>query len=134
MKVKTLTKLIVLSILSLMIFTTSVSAATTTLFRHSASTYVTSYHPDDYFSDYYKGIASVRGADRTVSGSATYSFAWTRITYDVQGSVSSETAYSSSSTDSTTRKKTLEVYDQWDTGSETRAYYNYGLRYVSNMR
>ncbi|MCM3741607.1 hypothetical protein M3210_15240 [Oceanobacillus luteolus] len=124
---------IVLSLCLLALFVTSVSASTTTLWRHSSNTYVTSYHPDNYFSDYYKGTASVIGTDRISQGNHTYSFAWTRITYDVQGDVSSKTANSRSSTDNVRRSTILEVYDKWNNGSKTKAYYNYGLRLYGSM-
>jgi hypothetical protein len=133
MKVTVLLKTIVCSICFLMLFSVTVSAKTTTLWRHSKYTYVTSYHPDDYLSDYYKGTASVKGTDRLSQGNYTYSFAWTQITYDVQGDIRSKKAVSQSSFDNVQRKAILEARDKWNNGPKTKALYNYSLRKVGNM-
>lgn len=123
-------KVIFLNIIFL--WTLSTSASTSMLFYHSEHTYVSSYHPDNYFADEYVGTASVRGTDRVVRNQETYGFAWTRITYDVQGEVSSKTAISGSNTDNVTRKVTLTVYDKWNFGTKTKAYYSVGYRWYSS--
>lgn len=114
MKVKI--KIVINSIMFVMLFSVVANAKTTTLFKHSDNTYVTSSHPDDYFADTYKGVASVIGTDRKSVGDKTYSFAWTEITYDVQGSIFSERAHSEGHYDKKTKTKTLNVKDKWNNG------------------
>lgn len=133
MKAKTLIKNVGCLMVFLMLFTITVNANTTTLWRHSPYTYVTSYHPSGYFSDYYKGVASVKGTDRVVKNNKIYGFAWTQIIYDVQGRVSSKTAASTNNSDSVQRKVILEEYDEWNAGTETNAYYDYGLRWIADI-
>lgn len=128
MKVKSMLKVIIVLMCLLILPNDVVNGKTTTLWRHSSYTYVTSYHPANYFSDYYKGIASVRGLDRIARGNRYYGMAWTRITYDIQGNVSSKTAKSTSNSDKTRRQVVLEAYDKWNVGSKTKALYNYGTR------
>lgn len=128
MKVKKLSKAIVCSMCLLMLL--PVQANASYLWKHSSSTYVESVHIG-YWSDEYTGTTSVKGTDRLGKSDGTWSFAWTKITYDVQGDVTTWTSNSTSSNDSVRRYKTQIVYDKWNNSSKTTVNYNYGLRYVS---
>ena len=122
--------LLFLSVVLFFVPTTQTYAATTTLWSASNTTYVTTEH-GGYFSDTYNGTASVRGADRSLnsSGRNVY-FLWTRITYDVQGSQSSATAYSGGKNDGRQVIRTVQVKDLWNNGLKTKAYYNYSAGIV----
>lgn len=101
------------------------------LWKVSDATYVSTYHPDNYFADTYDGTASVRGTDRGYSrkGNKGY-YKWTRITYDVQGTKSSVTAYSGGKNNSSVVVKKITVKDKWNFGPKTKAYYNYYLEEI----
>lgn len=128
-------KKILFSVMIVMVFsiltTSSIFAGTTYLWKHSADTYVSSYHPDNYFADSYKGVASVKGTDRTLNsdGRNAY-FKWVKISYDVQGEISERIAYSQGKNSSKVVKETITVKDKWNAGPKTRAYYSYGLGLV----
>lgn len=95
---------------------------------------MTTTHADNYWADQYTGVASVRGRDRRYDPKfGMYSFAWTRITYNVQGSYTSVTAYSRGNYDRTKRVKRVTVRDRWNFEPKTKAYYNFSLRWVSSV-
>lgn len=123
-------KKIIYSMCFLMLFSVTASAGTVDLWRHSASTFVSSYHGDDFWADTYVGTASVKGADRIRGGDGIYGFSWTEFTYDVQGDITNGRAYSWGINDTTPRSVSKEVPDKWNDGTKTRVYYDYGLTYV----
>lgn len=101
-------------------------AAVTTLWSATNTTYVSSEHGDGYFADTYYGVASVRGADRTVNyDNRNIWYRWTEITYDVQGDRSSTRAYSGDKYNTNQVVKNITVKDKWNNGPKTRALYNF---------
>lgn len=127
MKKKITFSIMIIFVLSILT-TSSIFAGTTYLWKHSAYTYVSSYHPDNYWADTYTGVASVKGTDRTLnSDSRNAYFKWVKISYDVQGDIYQKTAFSQGKNSSKVVKVTLIAKDKWNDGPKTRAYYSYGL-------
>ena len=130
MKKKILFTVMIITMFSILT-TSSIFAGTTYLWKHSADTYVSSYHPDNFLADTYKGVASVKGTDRTLnSDSRNAYFKWVKISYDVQGTIYEKIAYSQGKNSSKVVKETITVKDKWNEGPKTRAYYSYGLGLV----
>lgn len=121
-----LKKLMVSGLLAAVMTPVTAHAAKTNLVYVSANTYVTSDHADDYFADIYYGEVSVRGADRFTVGKEICYPKWTRITYNVQGKVTTLQTDSNGMNDTVTRKKNVTVRDEWNNGLKTQVYGNYG--------
>lgn len=97
-------------------------AGTITLDSWSSKTYVSSYHPDNYFADTYVGTVSICGTDRKSNGGGWLYPHESKVTYDVQGDVRTCSVYSNSDTDNTTRTNSITVKDEWDAGPKTQVY------------
>lgn len=112
MKKKILFSVMIITVFSILT-TSSIFAGTTYLWKHSADTYVSSYHPDNFLADTYKGVASVKGTDRTLnSDSRNVYFKWVKISYDVQGDIYEKIAYSQGKNRSNVVKETITVKDK----------------------
>lgn len=107
----------------------TVLASWHTLWTHSPYTKVYYYHQDG-LHDEYVGYASVRGVDRVKTNGEWHYFAWTRITFNMQGEYSATTSYSHGSEDHETRVSKVIAYDKWNDGSKTIALYNYSTNKV----
>lgn len=118
--------MILSGLLACLITPVTSKAAETYLVDISGSTYVKSNHADNYTADIYYGEVSVRGADRFTIGKEICYPKWTRITYDVQGKITTLQTDSSGMNDSVTRKKNVTVRDDWNNGPKTQVYGNYG--------
>lgn len=122
---KRITQKLLLALMLTLSLTTTAYAAVTTLWSASSTTYVKSEHGDSYFSDTYNGTASVRGKDRGSKDGRSIYYKWTKITYDVQGSLSAATATSGGKNDSKQIIRKVTAKDKWNTGPKTKALYNY---------
>lgn len=109
-----------------------VSASVSTLFRLTEDTYATSEHADDFFADEYIGRVSVRGKDRFYTGLYTAYPTYSKVTYDVQGDISSKQVDSTGKNDDKVRTGSITVKDKWNLGSKTKVYGNYGSGYFSD--
>lgn len=123
-------KMGILGVVISLVLSTQSFAAVKTLWRATKTTYVNTEHGDGYFADKYYGTASVRGADRVILQGRNRYFIWTRITYDVQGDISSATAKSGSKNNTNQVVKHVTAYDKWNIGPKTRALYNYSTGIV----
>lgn len=104
----------------------AIKAKTTTLVYLTPNTYVTSTHPDNYSADKYTGYLSIRGADRFVYGNIVAYPTWVRITYNVQGKITTKQVNSSGPYDATVRTGSVVVNDYWNIGPKTQVYGNFG--------
>lgn len=105
------------------------------LWKFSDGTYVSTEH-GGFFADTYYGTASVRGTDRTYNsqyGNRAY-FLWTKITYDVQGDITSTTAYSGGPNNSSDVVKKITAKDKWNDEKKTIAYYDYDTKDLSQSK
>lgn len=59
---------------------------------------------------------------------------WCRITYDVQGEISSKQVDSYGKDNQSTYKSSITVQDPWNIGSKTKVFGNYGTGYVNNAQ
>ncbi len=101
-------------------------AAVTVLWQISDTTYATSEHGDSYWADTYYGEVSVRGADRFIGSDGRNRYVrWVKITYDVQGKMSSAISYSRGKFDEVQRKEQITVKDVWNNGPVTKVYYDF---------
>lgn len=123
-------KMGILGVVISLVLSTQSFAAVQTLWRATATTYVTSEHGDGYFAYKYYGTASVRGADRAIYRGRNCYFIWTRITYDVQGDISSATAKSRSKNNTKQVVEHVTAYDKLNNGKKTRALYNFSTGIV----
>lgn len=123
-------KMGILGVVISLVLSTQSFAAVQTLWRATSTTYVTTEHGDGFFADKYYGTASVRGADRVIIQGRNRYFIWTRITYDVQGTIYSVTAHSGSKNNTKQVVKHITVPDKWNFGPKTRAFYNYATGIV----
>lgn len=119
---------ILFSLFMLITMIVPIDAAVTRLWTGTTNSWVSSEHGDNYFADKYIGRVSVRGSER-FEGSKFIQ--WTRVTYDVQGDLSSRTISSMNPSDSVTRQASIEVSDKWNLGAKTVVRYKYGACYVS---
>lgn len=103
----------------------SINASWTTLWQASSSTYVKSYHGDNYWADEYIGRVGVWGIDRNIISGVDHYYKSTQITYDVQGEISVLKVESLSSSDGIRRVKEFVVKDKWNFGTKTKVFYNY---------
>ena len=132
----TLKKLRDISLISLMLMlslTITLFAKTSYLVKISNKTYVSSYHPDDFFADQYYGTVSVLGTDRFYEARHLSYPTYTKITYDVQGKITSCEVKSTGKNDTKVRTDKITVKDKWNLGSKTKVYGNYGYRFASNQ-
>ena len=119
-----------LFVVAMLITSTVAYGATEFLWKSTNTTYVKTTHGDNYFADTYNGEASVRGKDRDLINGRNVYFKWTKITYDVQGTQTSGTAYSNGKNDARQVRKSITAKDKWNNGSKTKAYYNYATGIV----
>lgn len=123
---KKISKQLFVVILATILLPTLSYATVTTLWRATNTTYVSSEHGDEYFADTYYGVASVRGADRTVNyDNRNIWYKWTEIIYDVQGDRSSARAYAGNKYNTNQVVEKITVKDKWNNGPKTRALYDY---------
>ncbi len=122
---------IVVSMLLFTLLTINISAGWVTLFEYTPNTRVWYYHGDGLLADQYDGYARVRGADWRKVGNIWNYYTWTRITFDVQGDISSATAYSGGQSNTTAVQRTVTAKDKWNFGPKTKALYNYGMSQVT---
>lgn len=125
-----------IAIVSMLLFGSiiSISAKVSEIARVSNDTYVISEHADNYLADKYYGTVSVKGKDRFYNGTYTAYPTFSRITYDVQGTIYQKQVNSNSKTDATVRKGEITVQDKWNIGSKTKVYGNIGNGFVSNAQ
>ncbi len=134
MKAKKMKVIIGITMLSMFISYSTVSAKVTRLWGISNNTYVTSEHGDNWAADTYHGVASVLGADRVRMADGHLGwYQWTKITYNVQGHIYSATARANSKDDRYVRKSEVTARDIWNFGSATRAYYNYQVYSIPGL-
>lgn len=100
----------------------TINASWTTLWQASSSTYVKSYHSDNYWADEYIGRVAVWGIDRKIKSGKDYYYKSTQITYDVQGEISVLKVESLSSSDGIRRVKEFVVKDKWNFGTKTKHF------------
>ena len=91
----------------------------------SSRTYVKNYH-EGGLSDTYVGTVSVYGADWIDIGGRFGYPIYSRITYNVQGDVSSRQVNSTGSDDIKQRVSSITVKDKWNFGSKTTCNYSFG--------
>lgn len=99
--------------------------------QYTNDTFVNNIHSGG-LSDVYIGEVSVRGADWISENGYSYWPKSSKITYDVQGTISSRIVVAASSSEISTRYSTITVYDNWNFGPKTHAYYDIplGIRWI----
>lgn len=122
-KVTDLARKALLSLTLVLSFPLTAQAALTVLDSVSNKTYSKVYHSDDFFADEYIGYLGILGSERYQSG-ATWKYPeFSRITFDVQGTITKSFLYSTGDNDTTARTDTVYVYDEWNLNrTETTAY------------
>lgn len=110
----------------------TIHAAEITVARLTPNTYVTSEHGDEFLADIYIGKAYVRGTDWFYSGGMTCYPTWSKVTYNVQGSISTRQVNSLGKEDATVRSTSITVKDKWNFGSKTQVYGNFGSSKANN--
>lgn len=115
--------LIGLAVMTICILGMAVMASNT--WSLSSRTYVENYH-EGRLSDTYVGTVSVYGADWIDIGGKFGYPTYSRITYDVQGDVSSKQVNSTGPNDAKQRIAKITVKDKWNFGSKTTCKYSFG--------
>ena len=107
------------------VLSTSVSyAKVTRLWTGSDASYVESEHGDSFWADTYYGTVSVRGSDRVINKGRYCYFSEVRLTYNVQGKISSVSVRPISKNSNKQVVKHITVKDKWNTGPKTTAKYS----------
>lgn len=103
----------------------SMAAMASNIWRLSSKTYVENYH-EGGLSDTYVGTVSVYGADWIDIGGKFGYPTYSRITYNVQGDVSSKQVNSTGPDDGKQRVSKITVKDKWNFGAKTTCNYSFG--------
>lgn len=96
------------------------------LMQYTPNTYVNNIH-EGFWSDTYQGVTAIKGSDWISSGGFFKYPTFSRITYNVQGSITVGEIKSQGPNDAVARKKTTTVKDKWNDGPKTTAKWNIGL-------